>query len=129
MKKNAFTLTELLAVIIILGLIAIIIIPSFIDTLNRSKERLNDTQKEQIIKAARTWGMENLTLNNGNLNKTTVTIETLQNTGFLEDKEIKNLIDKENLNKDTIICIRYKNNQYEYTYEGDKLGDGNICTK
>lgn len=129
MKKNAFTLTELLAVIIILGLIAIIIIPSFIDTLNRSKERLNDTQKEQIIKAARTWGMENLTLNNGNLNKTTVTIETLQNTGFLEDKEIKNLIDKENLNKDTIICIRYQNNQYEYTYEGDKLGDGNICTK
>lgn len=129
MKKNAFTLIELLAVILILGMIVVIIMPTFTDTLNRTREKLNNSQKDQIIKAARNWGVEKLSLNSDSQNIKYVTIDTLQNDGFLEDKEIKNLINKKTIQKDTIICIRYKNNQYIYTYEGDPIeGEGN-CKK
>jgi len=128
MKKNAFTLIELIAVIVILGILVIVIMPTFTDTLNRTKERLNDSQKNQIIAAARNWGMQKLSLeSNKNINY--VTIKTLQNDGFLDDKEVKNLISKQNLKGDTIICIRYKNNQYEYTFEGDPIAGEGACKK
>jgi len=128
MKKNAFTLIELIAVIVILGILVIVIMPTFTDTLNRTKERLNDSQKNQIIAAARNWGMQKLSLeSNKNINY--VTIKTLQNDGFLDDKEVKNLISKQNLKGDTIICIRYKNNQYEYTFEGDPIEGEGTCKK
>ncbi len=129
MKKNAFTLIELLAVIFILGIIAVIIIPTFTATLNRTRERLNDNQKKQIINAARNWGMENLTINENAQDVKYVTIETLQNSGFLEAKEITDLIERKTLTTDTVICIRYKNKQYEYTFEGDKTSSGEVCQK
>lgn len=127
MKKNAFTLIELLAVILILGMIVVVIIPVFTDTLNRTREKLNDTQKNQIVSAARNWGMQHLSLNSEE--KKYVTIKELQNDGFLEDKEVKNLIEKNNLKEDTIVCIRYKNNQYEYTFEGDAIAGEGACKK
>jgi len=73
MKKNAFTLIELIAVIVILGIRVIVIMPTFTDTLNRTKERLNDSQKNQIIAAARNWGMQKLSLeSNKNINYVTI---------------------------------------------------------
>lgn len=127
MKKNAFTLIELLAVILILGMIVVVIMPIFTDTLNRTREKLNDTQKNQILTAARNWGMNHLSLNSED--KKYVTIEELQNDGFLDDKEVKNLVEKNTLKKDTIICIRYNNNQYEYTFEGDPIAGEGACKK
>ena len=127
MKKNAFTLIELIAVILILGILVIVIMPTFTDTLNRTKERLNENQKNQVIKAARNWGMQKLSLESQNVKF--VTIKTLKNDGFLDDKEGKNLIDKKTLSEETVICIRYKNNQYEYTFEGDSITGEGVCKK
>lgn len=128
MKKNAFTLIELIAVIVILGFILVIIMPTLTDTLNRTKDKLNNTQKNQILSAARNWGMENL---NDNTNKTDrkITIKDLQNSGFLDDKDVKNLKSKTNLQDNTTICITYKDNQYVYYYEGDTIEGGKKCTK
>lgn len=128
MKKNAFTLIELIAVILILGILVIVIMPIFTETLNRTKERLNESQKNEIIKAARNWGMQKLSLESTQ-NVKYVTIETLQNDGFLDNKEVKSMIDKKTINKNTIVCIRYKNNQYEYTFEGDSITGEGVCKK
>ncbi len=120
--KKGFTLIELIAVIVILGFILLIIIPTITDVLNDSKQKLNDTQQEQIVVAARNWGLENVSLNEDNTpTKTEVTIATLQNEGYLEDKEIKSLLDKKAIDTKSKVCITYENNQFVYEYKG--LGD------
>lgn len=119
MKKNGFTLIELLAVIIILGVIALITVPNIIGVLNDSKTSLNETQKNQIISAARNWGMKNVTLEGNTPNISSVTIKKLQQSGYLEDKDIKDLTDRKSLDPNTKICITYENHQFVYTYEGE----------
>lgn len=118
MKKNGFTLVELIAVIVILALILLIVTPNVIGTLNRSKARLNETQKQQVISAARNWGMKNVTLEGNAPSKSSVTISELQKSGYLEDKDIEDLVTKNNI-ANTKICITYENYQFVYTYEGE----------
>lgn len=52
-RKNGFTLVELLAVIIILGLLAVIVIPNVQESLGKSKEKLLKINKEQIADSAK----------------------------------------------------------------------------
>ena len=59
MKKNAFTLVELLAVIAILSIIMLISIPSLINQLNTSKEDALEKSKEIIIGAAKNYVIDN----------------------------------------------------------------------
>ncbi len=119
MKSKGFTLVELLAVIVILGLVAVIAVPNVASILNNSKNSLNNNQKEIIESAARQWGIEHVALEGNNPSKSYVDIKTLQDDGFLEDKSIKNLIDNEDVSLSTKICITYANNQFVYTYKGD----------
>ena len=52
MKNKAFTLIELLAVIIILGILAVLIIPKVVNTLNESEKNTNMTSAQNIVKTA-----------------------------------------------------------------------------
>lgn len=118
--KNAFTLVELIAVIALLAIIVLVITPTVTDTLKNSKQKLNQTQTEQLESAARNWGITNVEVDkNGKANPNSVTIEKLQKDGFLEDDTVKNLTDSSNLSKDSKICIEYKDNQLVYTYKGE----------
>ena len=124
MKHKGFTLIELLAVIVILGIILVIVMPSITGILNRSQNRLNDEQETAILNAAKEWGESNLIESNGKLyyegeEKTYVTIEELQNSGFLEDKSIQDMTNRKKLALDTKVCISYKNNQYVYKFNGE----------
>ena len=42
MNKKGFTLVELLVVVVVLGLIAIVLVPIIQDTLNKSKIKINN---------------------------------------------------------------------------------------
>ena len=59
MNKKAFTLIELLAVIIILSLLALISSTVISNLLKESREKLTDTQIALIKSAAQSWGSEN----------------------------------------------------------------------
>ncbi len=59
MKKNAFTLIELLSVIAILGIIAVIAVPSLIGELKNSKNNAFDTVKKIIISSAKNYVIDN----------------------------------------------------------------------
>lgn len=61
-KDNGFTLVELLAVITILGLIALITIPVITNAMSKQKEKLYYDQLNQLIRAAQNWGTDNTDL-------------------------------------------------------------------
>ena len=62
MKKNGFTLVELLAVIVILGLLIAIAVPSALKLSTKVKEKSYDTKVDLIEQAAMNFGQSNLGL-------------------------------------------------------------------
>lgn len=124
MKKNGFTLIEIIAVIGILAMLLLIIVPSINNILSRSREKLNNEQKAEIISAARAWSAEHLELTEkGNElvpSPNSVSIGTLQDLGYLEDGKVKDLEKNTDLNSDTYICITYAKNQYIYDIGGEE---------
>ena len=122
--KKGFTLIELLAVIAILGIVLLIVMPSVTGILNRTQNRLNNEQQSAVVNAARQCGTVNLSESNGKIyyngsEKTYVTIKELQDSGYLEDKTIKDMTDKGDVASDTKVCINFKNYQYVYEYDGE----------
>ena len=53
--KRGFTLVELLAVLILLGVVSLIAIPSIGKILNRSREKARESTKNELIKAAKNY--------------------------------------------------------------------------
>ena len=64
MKKNAFTLIELLAVIVILAIIALIATPIILGIINDSKEKSNERSIEMYASAVKTSVAHHQLLNN-----------------------------------------------------------------
>lgn len=60
MKKNGFTLIEMLGVIVILSILSLITIPVIDRSLNQGRENLSDIQERQLIKALKNYYAEHL---------------------------------------------------------------------
>ena len=80
MKRKGFTLMELLAVIAVLAIISTIASTLVIKYINSSKRNLLQTQKNEIIQAAKDWSLKNTDkLDKYHLNNTYISIDTLKN--------------------------------------------------
>ena len=82
MKNKAFTLVELLAVIVILGILSVLIIPKIVNTLNESEQKTNLVSAEELLKAA-----QYKTTNNeikGVSENITIDYTTNTNTNYLD---------------------------------------------
>ena len=112
MKNKGFTLVELLAVILILGVIDTITVPSVMSAIKTSREKAYERQKEMIEDAARRWSTDNPTMG-----ETEVSISYLQEEGYLNSKSIQDPRDK----KEMTGCVKIEydkgNNQYQYVYQ------------
>ena len=117
MNDKAYTLIELLAVIIILGLILTLTTPKIIDLLNNSKENIYERQKELIIDAAQRWAVDNIQKNSTN---DYITIEELKKDGYINKDTVNNPKTKENMGG--CVFITKDNNKYKYEYS-------ETCTK
>lgn len=117
--KRGFTLAELLAVIVILGLIAVITIPVVTKTLSDYKIRLCKEQIGNIEEAARVWGSDNLlSLPDEDDENPTLTIylEDLQNGGYIA-KDIKDPVDSSKTIGNIPITITREGKKYHYTVD------------
>lgn len=128
MKNKGFTLVELLAVVVLLGLIALITIPVITNTMSKQKEKLYYDQLNQLIRAAQNWGTDNNetlnSLNNKCSDDYTITLNQLRNENGTDnteeyvsylDKDFINPKTNENFKDDEISVKVYKNNK-SYIY-------------
>lgn len=136
MNRKGFTLIEVLAVVVLLGIVGIIVFPLIIDTLNKGKDSSYQLMIKNIVTSSKMYYEE---CEYGDLsseekygsyacrissNTIIVTLDTLANTGFLDstfDKEQnkKVVIDTRNNNNISMCSIRItktKNNRGKVTY-------------
>ena len=80
--KNGFTLVELLAVIVILGLLMVILAPKITKTLNESEKKTNMASAQNLVKSAQ------LKVSNNEIKGTSQNIkinyETKENINYLD---------------------------------------------
>ena len=116
MKNKAFTLIELLAVIVILGLLATIATPNIMSALTISKENSYHRQIKLIEEAAERWAVDNPQELTERMQNSTLSIdiEELQTNGYLE-KNLNNPATKKKMEGCISIEKRSKN-IYTYKY-------------
>lgn len=114
MKKNGFTLIEVIGTMVILSIILLIVSPIIKDSFNAAKRELTEEQIASLENVARIWA----TKNSDKLSEEEpkyLTIEELKTNGLIENKEILKMNSKEKLKG--CIKIFYDNNKYNYKYE------------
>lgn len=124
MKNKGFTLAELLGVIVILALISLITVPAVSGVLQKYKAKLCNTQVEQIVSAARTWGSDNILKLPSSGNSIEITLKELSDYGYI-DGDIQNPVTKDNFDlEETKVKITKNGKKYEYEINQETL---NLC--
>ena len=116
-KRNAFTLVELLAVIVVLAIVLIIAVPGVLSIINKTKNSAYDRQLDMIKEAAKNYVTANtITWSGENPKSTLVTLDILQTGGYLDKK----ILDPRN--KKEILCANVlvtKDTKNKITYDVD----------
>ena len=124
MKKDGFTLVELLAVVVIIGITYLIIFPSVTSFIDKSKEKSYNIQVDLIEKAYKKRVVDNtdelLKKDPYHLNNINLTLTTLKKEGYLQDMFIENPKNKKIMTGCVVVSYQSNKNQYEYTYEDGK---------
>ena len=110
MKNKAFTLIELLGVIVLLGILGVVIIPKVGDSITNGKETAYVTQEEQIKKAATDFIIDNIELLE-TTDTITIKLGVLKQKGYLPIN-IKNPKTRKNISNESLITITKEGNNY-----------------
>ncbi|MEG2322300.1 MAG: prepilin-type N-terminal cleavage/methylation domain-containing protein [Bacilli bacterium] len=112
--KKGFTLIEMLAIVILLGVIGLIATTTISGVIKDNQKKLYDDQIINIINGAKNWAGANVwQLPNKDNEEITLTLIQLKQAGFVEN-DIKDPITKENFPNDLKVKITKKNNNYTY---------------
>ena len=82
-KEEGFTLVELLAVIVILGIIVAISVPAIGSIISDADGKATEAEKELVVEAARLYYVSEV-LEDVDGGTSTVTIEQLKTAGYLD---------------------------------------------
>ena len=113
--KKGFTLVELITVIIVLGLIATIVVPTVGRQINFSENKAYEVVVNSIEEAARRYGTSNML--GYPTTEQVLELSTLFNAGLLKEDDLINPKTEQKMTG----CVYYKwnenNNAYEYRYD------------
>ncbi|MDD2434913.1 MAG: prepilin-type N-terminal cleavage/methylation domain-containing protein [Bacilli bacterium] len=121
--KKGFTLIEVLAVIIILGIIALIVVPLVNDSIQSSREKVRNNQIETIERAAEQWALlnDNVIVNHGG--EYILLFEELIGLGLLKNETIIDPTTNEPFEGYIYISWEEDYNQYYVSYvDADPTG-------
>lgn len=112
MKKNAFTLVELLGVIIILGILATLIVPKVTNVLKDAKEKTGMTSAENLVKAIQYKYQNNeMTGENTNIK---INYTTGENQNYIDYTGEKPTAGQVNIKTNGEVAMAVKFNNYCY---------------
>ena len=117
--KKGFTLVEVLAVIVILGLLVVIIVPVVNNLLGDSEDALYDKQIDSIEKATQKYMVEHSEFMPDEGGSTSFYLYELVNNGVIENNKIINPKTKEELDGCVVVSYNNEFNQFEYNYSDD----------
>ncbi|MFV0275218.1 MAG: prepilin-type N-terminal cleavage/methylation domain-containing protein [Bacilli bacterium] len=123
MNKKGFTLVELLAVIIILGLIALIVTPILFDTIDESKDELYNTQIKMIEDSAKQNVYDERfildLIDSGEQTSYKITLEDLVNKGYLESIPLNPKSNEKFDGNACVIISKDSYNNYKFIFDED----------
>ena len=128
MEKKAFTLVELIAVVAILGLIALVVYPSVGSVIRNAREETYNDQVSVVINAAKNWSINNATKLSDDGSIYSLSVDTLLEEGYITNDEVKDPRDSSK-NLEGIVEIKYNNDtkSYDYTYNDEPSETENIA--
>ena len=106
MKKNGFTLIEMLCVIIIVSVIALILIPVVSKTVDEGKKQVYNNLIDKMISATSDWMIKNTDLLPSDGESISITLGMLQSEGYIST-DLKNPNTDKLFPADMVINISY----------------------
>lgn len=117
MNKIGFTLVELMGVLVILGVLSVILVPTITNVLKDNDEKLYEIQLQNIILSAKNFGSDNMHILPIEDEPTKIlTLGQLKKSGYAE-KSIVNPKTKKEFSNCMVIEITRVSNSYEYTID------------
>lgn len=127
MKNKGFTLVELVAVVAILGLIALVVYPAVGSVIRNAREETYKDQVDVVITAAKEWSVDNATKLSDDGSVYSLPVSQLIDEGYITNDEVKDPRNSsENLNGNVEIKYNSETKSYVYTYNDEPSKETNI---
>ena len=118
-KRKAFTLIELMGVLVIIGILTVILVPVINNTIKNNKQKLHDNQIDMIRLSAQNLATDNTyILPEEDGDEIYITLGQLRAMGYAEGTIIDPLTNK-NFPDNLIVMIIKKGNDYDYVINLD----------